>query len=313
MTISCDIKETTAILLSADLSLTIHLPDADNGIYRGARFDWSSNISDLIYDGHSWFSPWRIGITDPMANDQTVIGIGGEFGRGDSNMPGPLAYKCANPGDTFLKIGVGEILRPNNKEYCFYTDYPVVKATAWDIEKSASSITMTQQASLRGYGYSYKRTITLDDNLPGFKVAQSLTNTGEKNINQFYYDHNFTNVDSMPPGPAWRLDFPFTPIAMIPLGSKAIIEGKSLQIRLKILRKPLFTVITGFGDTAADNRFILWNDDVGQGLEATVDKPLVNFAVFASGCAVCPEPFININIAPGESFTWNTTYAIRKS
>jgi len=310
MTVSCTTKKTTVILHSAQLSLTIHLPDRENGIYRGARFDWSSNISNLEYQGHSWFSPWKLGDTDPTANDQTVIGIGGEFGRGDSGMTGPLAYESTKPGDTFLKIGVGEVLRPDKKDYCFYTNYPVTKPAEWDIEQSEESITMTQQASLRDYGYIYQRKITLNDKLPGFTVEQKLENIGEQRICQYYYDHNFTNVDGMPPSPAWRLEFPFAPVAVLPLGNKTVIDGNILKITRTIPRGALFTPITGFEQTIANNSFTLWNDIIGQGLSVNIDKPLVKFALFASGCAVCPEPFIDINIALGESITWNTNYVI---
>jgi hypothetical protein len=153
--------------------------------------------------------------------------------------------------------------------------------------------------------------MTLQDSLPGFTVEQKLENTGEKPIHQYYYDHNFTNVDDLPPGPAWRLELPFTPTALNPLGTKAAIDGNTVRILRPITDKALFTVLTGFGSTASDNHFTLWNDEIGQGLEVTVDKPLVNFAYFAAKCAVCPEPFININIAPGEEFIWKTDYAIR--
>ncbi len=309
----CNIKQTVAILRSSLLALTIHLPDAESGLYRGPRFDWSSNISQLEYDGHSWFSPWRTGDIDPKSNDQTVIGIGGEFGRGDSDMPGPLAFESAEPGDTFLKIGVGEVMRTNHREYCFYTDYPVTQPAKWVIKQSDDSITMTQKASLRNYGYSYQRKITLDDNLPGFKVEQKLENIGKEKISQYYYDHNFVNVDKMPPGPAWRLELPFVPNTLLPMGNKAVIDGKNIRITKLLTRGALFTPVTGFEKTVANNQFTLWNTDIRQGLSVKIDKPLVKFALFASGCAVCPEPFIDINIEPGEKIIWNTSYSIVSS
>ena len=42
----------------------VYLPDAQNGYYRGTRFDWSGAISSLEYNGHTyfgqWFPAWRI-------------------------------------------------------------------------------------------------------------------------------------------------------------------------------------------------------------------------------------------------------------
>src|SRR5665647_137941 len=102
MTTCCTLKQKTAILSTSLLSMKIHLPDAECGLYRGPRFDWSGQITQLQYSGHSWFSPWMPGELNPVINDHAVIGTGGEFGRGDTNMPGPLAYESAKPGDTFL-------------------------------------------------------------------------------------------------------------------------------------------------------------------------------------------------------------------
>ncbi|MGH2564453.1 MAG: hypothetical protein ACRDE5_08070, partial [Ginsengibacter sp.] len=36
------------------ITAKLYLPDAENGYYRGSRFDWSGVISDLQYKGHSY-------------------------------------------------------------------------------------------------------------------------------------------------------------------------------------------------------------------------------------------------------------------
>ena len=36
----------------------LYLPDAQNGYYRGTRFDWSGVIASLECDGHSYFGKW---------------------------------------------------------------------------------------------------------------------------------------------------------------------------------------------------------------------------------------------------------------
>jgi hypothetical protein len=36
----------------------LYLPDAQNGFYRGTRFDWSGVISSLEYQGHDFYGPW---------------------------------------------------------------------------------------------------------------------------------------------------------------------------------------------------------------------------------------------------------------
>src|SRR5260370_7140554 len=36
----------------------LYLPDAQNGFYRGTRFDWSGVIFSLEYQGHEFYGPW---------------------------------------------------------------------------------------------------------------------------------------------------------------------------------------------------------------------------------------------------------------
>src|SRR6187549_2635799 len=36
----------------------LYLPDAQNGYYRGTRFDWSGVIYSLRYQGHEYFGTW---------------------------------------------------------------------------------------------------------------------------------------------------------------------------------------------------------------------------------------------------------------
>src|SRR5262249_10929240 len=39
--------------------LTLLLPDAKQGYYRGTRFDWSGIIRRAEYNGHTFFGAWR--------------------------------------------------------------------------------------------------------------------------------------------------------------------------------------------------------------------------------------------------------------
>jgi len=40
------------------LQVKLLLPDAQNGYYRGTRFDWSGAISSLQFQGHEYFGNW---------------------------------------------------------------------------------------------------------------------------------------------------------------------------------------------------------------------------------------------------------------
>jgi len=41
------------------VTLTLYLPDAQRGYYRGTRFDWSGLIAQAEYEGHTFFSEWQ--------------------------------------------------------------------------------------------------------------------------------------------------------------------------------------------------------------------------------------------------------------
>ncbi len=57
------------------------------------RVDWS---------GHTFFGEWKQSRHDPNGSDD-VVGSAEEFG-----MSAPLGYADAKPGETFIKIDVGD-------------------------------------------------------------------------------------------------------------------------------------------------------------------------------------------------------------
>jgi hypothetical protein len=48
-----------AVISNGLVKAVVYLPDANNGIYRAARFDWSGAIACLDYKGHSYFDMWN--------------------------------------------------------------------------------------------------------------------------------------------------------------------------------------------------------------------------------------------------------------
>src|ERR1700728_3136776 len=50
------------------LHVTVALPDAAKGFYRGKRFDWSGAITNLTFAGHTYDGPWFTK-TDPSVRD----------------------------------------------------------------------------------------------------------------------------------------------------------------------------------------------------------------------------------------------------
>jgi hypothetical protein len=107
------------VQISNDLmQVTLYLPDAAHGFYRGTRFDWSGVVADLHYAGHSYYGPWFTK-TDPDVSDFVFQGediVAGPCSAitGPVEEFGVLGYEEAKAGGTFLKIGVGVLRKPDD-------------------------------------------------------------------------------------------------------------------------------------------------------------------------------------------------------
>jgi hypothetical protein len=65
---------------------------------------------------------------------------------------------------------------------------------------------------------------------------------------------------------------------------------------------------TGFGAEAKDNDIRIENTRTGAGVRITGDRPMTRFGYWSIRTVVAPEPYIDLNIAPGQQFTWSYTY-----
>ena len=103
----------------------LFLPDSLNGYYRGSRFDWSGTISSLNYNGHEYFGKWfKTG--DSEIHD-TVTGPVEEFA--------PLDYEQTKQGESFVKIGIGALLKPDDKAYASGRPLTILNHGIWKINE----------------------------------------------------------------------------------------------------------------------------------------------------------------------------------
>jgi hypothetical protein len=159
----------TASLFGADFPETeisnglikarLSLPDPEHGYYRATRFDWSGQIPDLTYKGHTYFGEWNPAPYNPKLHD-AITGPVEEFlsdGMG-------LGYAEAAPGGTFVKIGVGVIRKPDDSKYQQFKTYEIVDNGKWTIKKHADLVDFTQIVTdpSSGYGYGYTKVVRLE-------------------------------------------------------------------------------------------------------------------------------------------------------
>jgi hypothetical protein len=295
-------------LKTDQLQMTVYLPDAEKGFYRGTRFDWSGVIGDVRFKEWKLFGPWK-DKHDPTHNDD-IVGPVDEFG-----MQTPLGYDGAKVGETFLKIGVGELEKPKEEKYNFFRKYKIVRPGTWTVKATDREAVFTQEmATKAGYGYRYVKRVRLPDppeRFPAFVIEHELKNTGTKPISTDVYNHNFFNVAGSPVGPDYEFRFPFDvkADARERFGELVAITGGTLRFNGPLDKGSVYAVLTGYGDAARDGRFDLIHKS-GLGVTVTGDRPLSRLAFWGVGSTICPEPFVAVKLAPGESMKWSWTYEL---
>lgn len=297
----------TRTLKSDDLVVTVYPPDAQKGMYRGTRFDWSGVFS-VKFGPHNIFGPW-LGNPDPKNHD-SIIGPCEEFGM----FVNPLGYDDAKVGGQFLKIGVGVLEKPKEEKYRFMHTYTIVATPQWTIESSDGSIAFQQEiATDFGYGYEYRKSLELKGRT--LVIRHSLKNTGKKRILTDHYNHNFFNVDGDAVGPNYSLEFPFEPKAVKPVerfSELVRLDGKRFALAGALEKGTIYGGVAGFDRTAATAGVTMKHKPSGVTVRVTGDKPLKQFQIWGMSTTLCPEPFIELTIEPGKTETWKWTYEFSK-
>ncbi len=294
-----------AEISNGEIRARFHLPDPKNGYYRGTRFDWSGVISSLQYKGHEYFGVW-FPRYDPQLHD-AITGPVEEFRTGEAS----VGYAQAKPGETFVRIGVGALRKPDEKAYRAFGTYEIVDPGKWTVEPRSDRVTFTHQLTHpAGYGYVYTKVVRLEAGRPEMLIEHRLKNTGTLPLETSQYNHNFFVIDGQPTGPDATVTFPFEARATRELAGKAEVSGKQLKY-LRELRgggESVFTEIEGFGATAADYDFKIENRKAGAGVRITGDRPLSKLVFWSIRTTLCPEPYIDIRVAPGQETTWQIRY-----
>jgi hypothetical protein len=295
-----------ATISNGKINATLYLPDAQTGYYQATRFDWSGVMPSLEYAGHTYFGKWNPAPYSPKLND-AIMGPVEEFLTDGAG----LGYAEAKPGGTFLKIGVGVIKKPEEKSFQQFQTYQIADPGKWTVKKKADSVAFTQIVNdpSSGYAYLYTKVVQLVKGRPVMTLAHSLKNTGKKTIESDVYEHNFYMIDAQPTGPDVVIKFPFDVHAKQDLRGMAETKGKEF-VYLKELtgRQSVQSDLTGFTSDVKDYNIAEENTKTGAGVRQTCDRPVVRINYWSIRSTACPEAYIHMKIAPGETFTWKISY-----
>jgi len=298
-------KEFPQITIRNDqVQVTLYLPDAEKGFYRGQRFDGSGLIVRAEFDGRTVFGPFRTKYD--ALNHDNVVGPADEFDMENS----PPGFDEAKPGEPFVKIGVGLLLKGADATYGFWRPYPFAKPPAWQVTSGPDWVEFKQEVSHDGWGYVWTKRIHLVAGTPTLAIAYRLENTGTKAINTLFYCHNFITLDDDPVGPNYRIAFPFDVTLRKDARGKLKAKGKEIVLTDVLKNESAWAVLEGGTGKVEDNQVLLANRRTGTAVSIQGDQPLAEWRFFAESTAACPEPFLRIQLAPGQEKVWHTDYVL---
>jgi len=277
-------------LTSARLTVDVAEPGV---LYHGSRFDWTGFITQVTLDGAHTFC-----VPEPGDTSTGGAGLCTEFG-----IFAPIGYDEAGVGETFPKLGVGVLTKPDVAPYSFARPYPLIPYPL-AVQREAASATFTMAPlACNGYAARYRKTLTVSENR--LTIACTLDNCGEKSLRTHEYCHNFLCIDGHAIGPDYRLHLPY-PITFTEQPEIIAVEGQELSWR-RVAKEGFYGRPTGF-NSRADTGWELRHTPSGVGLCERGDFPLAMLALWGTAEVVSPEMFIDIDLPPGAEMKWSREY-----
>jgi hypothetical protein len=157
----------------------------------------------------------------------------------------------------------------------------------------------------------YSKRVRLASGKPELILEHTLKNTGKRVLETEVYNHDFYVIDAQPTGPAFTIQFPFDVTAQKPLGDAAEIRGHEITYTRELREDGHETVagyLEGYSQSVKDNHSRVENSRVGAGVEESIDRPISKLYLWSIRTTICPEAYIALKIAPGESAKWQTKY-----
>jgi hypothetical protein len=301
-------RDISNVLVTARLAS----PDGTSGFYRGTRFDQAGVITSLKLNGREFYGPW-FDATAPDVLDYAYDASGKVVAGPDSATSGPVEEFA--PIDFtpipshFVKIGVGILYQPDNAPYDHYRHYKILDGGQRATRITPRSSTFVQTLDDAGTAYVYSKTLELKPGTNELVISHSLKNTGKTAIHTTVYDHNFLRIK--PGNDAVRITFPF-PVSAVeapPGGLVRIWDNTLTYLRPMKPKERISFPITGFGAGEQDYDFRVTDLTTGASVHVTGDQPLTRVNIFSIDKVQSVEPYIAIDLEPGQEKRWTYRYA----
>jgi len=287
------------------------------------------------------------------------VGLASEFGCGEDgvrcaggwgayeagSLNGVLGYDEAAAGESFLKIGVGALVKGSCPGcnatdpadlYRFNRPYQLAERPDWQlVGVSKTSVSLRHSATLRGWGYRMERTVRMsarEDGQRGGELTMEtvLANTGTHAFSTPFYSHNLYTIDSQPSGPPWavHLDMAAPQRYSSAAWGSAVEEFFRLDadgtfiatssVSEDVLMKATFLGDSNNTQSSRNGSFTMEHGDVriSSSLGGTSEgEALYSYAMYVERDIISPEPARMISVAPGDSVSWvqRTSFALESA
>lgn len=257
------------------------------------RFVWGGWIYNIqsVPTGRRWF-------TNKISGKEHWDGIPEEFGQ---------TVKMAElPDGTFacIKLGIGEA---TGRGLCLRGDLTLTKPAPWTVEATnpdgVGLVVFTQTVTTAyGYGYVYRKEFRLEPDSAVLTVKRSLTNTGQQAIHSTWYSHGFWGqAGNGHDANCW---------STIPLQDLA---GDAAAVDTTLCRVADLSPTCYWGPISAEEIAEPWYaSGYGPTREVflnTFSERLAWMRVWTNAETYSCEPFVLIDIEPGQTRTWTVTRA----
>lgn len=291
-------------LANAHVALTVALPDAHAGLYRGSRFDPSGMVTRMQWGEHSFFGPWCS--LDKPTNHDNVMGTAEEF-----DIQNPQTYDQTAVGESFMKISVGLVRRIDEKPYRFHVNNPIDCPAEWTWEQHPTWIEFRHQLQgPTGYAYLYTKRLTLLDDAPGFVIRRTLRNLGSHSLRTEHYAHNFVVINGHRADENHTLRFSANGSLAPQLAQDDPfrLQERELQITAALREGRAHYYLVHGLEQQPNHTLTVAHVGSNAALRIAGDYPVTKLALYLRSEALCPEPFVLIELDPGQERTWSTTY-----
>jgi hypothetical protein len=278
----------SVMLGKKDFTVTIGLDGRQLAKEFGPRFDATAWIKQVCV-GKRRFLLAEHGLTD-------------EFGLSGV---GVLGYESARIGQSFVKIGVGELTRDSDEAYRFSHGYPAKKWFPTRVTDCRSDrLSVEQTGGLGDWAYQYRKTYCLRPADHQLAIRYELRNIGRRPIRFEQYDHNWFRMDEMPIDDQYSVQVAFA--VKSPDKPWCALKNGRFDL-LGRVRSPVY-----FSQrlVATDRQNIVTVRHARSGCQITVTGDFAPrmFALYGQQDALCPEILADKDVAAGQTAVWERSY-----